>query len=180
MSNVTLIIAYVMIMEFVAIRLNRTIIKNAHVNANLETFHVRYTGFSIFFSLIMCASLAAFTSFFMTESGSVDSNSITSIIFLLIGLFDLTRQLFFKIEVAQHSIVFRSLTRRAHFTFDEIKNVTIAKAFQHIQAHVFSNDDKMFILKNEMSGYHLFIERLKKENVEWQNVSGKPLNKSDI
>ena len=68
-----LIIAYVVISEIAALWLDRSIIRNADMNANTYTFNVRYTGFSIFFSIIMCISLIAFAYFFITRSDPLDS-----------------------------------------------------------------------------------------------------------
>ena len=180
MSGVALIIAYTIIVEFAAIRMNRSIVKNSNLNADTYLFNVRHTSFSIFFSIILCSSLAAFAYFFITDFGLADGRSITSIILFLIGSVDLVRQPFLKIEMNDNLIHFKSITRRAHFTFDEIRKVEITQSFGNVHADIFSNDDFMFTLKDEMSGYYQFIERLKKENVEWSNILGKPLDKSDI
>lgn len=180
MTGITLIIAFVMIMELVATRLNRSMIKSHNVYANLETFNVRYTNFSIFFSIVMCISLASFAYLFIDGTGAINSNVIVIFTFLLITFFDLLRRLFFKIEITNESINLKTITRRSYFSFEDVKNVTIAKAFQHVQTDIFSDNGRMFTLRNDMAGYQMFIERLKREHVDWRHISGKPINKSDV
>jgi len=178
--GVILIIAYVVIAELTAIWLNRSIIRTADMHANIYIFNVRYTGFSIFFSTIMCSSLIAFAYFFTTESGSLDSRSITAIIILVIELFESIKKPFFKVEISGDSINSQSIIRRANFTFNDINKIEITKVFGLIIADIFSNDKKMFTLNSEMVGYSLFIDRLKNEDVEWVNVIGKPVDNSKI
>jgi len=180
LSGIALIIAYTIIVELVAVRMNRSIVRNSNLNADTYLFNVRNTSFSIFVSIILFSSLAAFAYFFIIDFGLADSRSITSIILFLIGSVDLARKPLLKIEVNDNLIHLKSITRRAHFTFDEIRKVEITQFFGNVHADIFSNDDLMFTLKDEMSGYYQFIERLKKENVEWSSILGKPLDKSDI
>ena len=180
MLGVLLIIAYAMIIEFIAVRMNRAIVRNTDRNADTLVFNVRYANFSFFLSVILCISLAAFTHFFITNFGLIDAGSITSLILLLFNLFDLIRKLFFKIEVNGKSINFKSITKRISFSFDDIKKVEVIKVFGTVQAELYSDEDSLFTLKNGVLGYYLFIERLKKEHVDWRTILGKPLDKSDI
>ena len=180
MSGVLLIIAYVMIIEFVAVRMNRSIVRNTDRNADTQIFNVRHSSFFIFFSLVMCSSLVAFSYFFITTFGLTDGRSITSISWFLISLFDLVRKLRFKVEVDGNSINFKSIAKCISFTFDDIKKVEVTKAFGNVHAELFSDDDSLFTLKNSVLGYYQFIERLKKERVDWRNILGNPLDQSDI
>ena len=167
MSDVMLIIAYVVIIEIAAIWLNRFIIRNSDMNANTYLFNVRYNGFSIFFSMIMCGSLIAFAYLVITRSGSFDSRSITIIILLAIGLIELVKKVFFKIEIANSLINFKSITKRTNLTFSDINKIEITTVLGLAVADVYSNDKKMFTVNNMMAGYNLMIDRLKIEDVEW-------------
>jgi hypothetical protein len=124
--------------------------------------------------------LAAVAYFFITNFGITDSRNLTSIFLLSIEMLELARKPFFKLGVSGDSINFKSINKHANFTFDEITKVEITKVFGIVFVDVFSNDDKIFTLNNQMFGFSLFIERLKKEHIEWRSSLGTPLDKSDI
>lgn len=181
MFGVILIIAYPIAIEFVAIILNRSIVKNVDMMANTYIFSIRYTNFSIFFNIVMCGSLIAFAYFFITSSGGIDSRSITSIILFVIGTIELLRNIFFKIEISSNLINFKGIIRRTNYTFDDIKKVEAVSVFDFVMANIFSEDKKLFVINNTMAGYRLFMERLQaEEGVEWMNVAGSSLDKSDM
>lgn len=179
--GIILIIAYVAVAEFIALLLNRSIVRDANMMANPYMFNVRYTRFNIFFNIIMGISLIAFAYFFITGSGNLDGRSITAIILLIFTISELVRMLFFKVKINSNSIDFRGLIKRDNITFDDIEKVEVMKLFGLFIADISSNNKKVFTLINTMEGYSIFINRLKTEDgVEWVNILGNPLNKSDI
>jgi len=181
LSGVILIIACVFIADLIAILLNRSIIRDADMMANTYVFNIRYTAFSIFFNIIMCITLITFVYFSITRSGSLDSGSITAFAILIMGFLDLGRRLFFKIEVNNNLINFQSPISRGDLIFADINKIEIMKIFGLVMADIFTNDEKVIALNNTMAGYRLFMERLKdEEGVEWVNISGAALDKSDI
>ena len=179
--GIMLIVAYAVVAEIVAIYLNRSIVKTADMMANHYMFNVRYSGFLIFFNIVMCSSLIAFAYFFTIDTGTLDGRSITAIILLAIGLSELVKMLFFKIEVNSNSIDYRAVIKNSSTTFDEISKVEAVRFFGLVIVDISSNDKKFFTLINTMSGYRLFIDRLKNEEyIEWVSISGTPLDKSDL
>ena len=180
MLEVILIIVSVLVVDFAGIYINRSIIRNVDMNTESYMFNIHHTGFSIFFRFVMCCSIAAFSYYFITDYGLVDRRSITSIVLFLIGFIELIKQLFFKIEVSGNSISLKSLTKRAHFTFDEITKVEITRIFSFVFVDVYANDDQIFTLRSELAGQSLFINRLKDQGIEWRNILGEPLDKSDF
>jgi len=178
--EILVIIACVIIADFTAIFLNRSILRNSDMMANTHMFNIRSTGFTIFFSIIMCSSLIAFAYFSFIGLG-FNSRVIITTIILIIELLQLVKALFLKIEINNNAIKFRNLTRRGNLTFEDISKIEIASAFGFVIVDVFSNDGKVFVLNNMMLGYRMFIERLKKEgNVEWVNIFGNALDEFDM
>lgn len=178
--GIILIIAYAVVAEFIAILLNRSIIKNADMMANPYMFNVRYTRFSIFFNIVMGTSFIAFAYFFITEDG-LDGRSISAIILLIFNLSELLRMLLLKVEINSNSITYRLVFKNGNITFDDIDKVEVMKLFGLVVTEISSNNKKAFTLFNVLEGYSLFIERLKTENgVEWVDILGKPLNKFDL
>jgi len=158
------IILYVVIIEMIALWLNRSIINNADMHANSYMFTVRYTKFSIFFSIIISISLAAFVYYFFTTTGVIDSRIITAIIIFIIELIELFRKIFFKVEVDGQAIKLRSIRRRTDFYFSDIHKIETARVFGMIFVDIFINDKKLLTLTSQTIGHRHLLERLRQAN----------------
>ena len=170
-----IIIAVVFGIEIIAIGLNRLVIRNADMDSDTYLFTVRYTGFSIFTTILTCVGLAYFSYISFTETGAFDIRIITAMVLFVVELFELARRLFFKAEVSGSSIHAKGTT----FSFNDISKIEITRIFGFVLAEVFINDKKVLGLNSEKVGYRHFIERLKREeNVQWVNILEQPIDKS--
>jgi len=167
--------------ELIAIWLNRSIIKNADMNTDTYMFVVRYTGFSIFVSILMTAGLAYFAYNLFVSIGSFNSKIITAMALFIIELVELVKKLFLKIEVSANSIQFKSITKRANLSFSDINKIEITRIFGLVLVDVFVNDKKIFGFNSEKIGYRHLINRLKlEEGIEWMSVLENPFDKSTL
>lgn len=171
MFGIFLIIIYIIVIEFIAINLNRSVVRNADMHSNPYVFTVRHSSFSIFFNILVCASLVAFAYFFFTETGAINSRVITALILFTVGFFELIRHLFFKVEVNSNSIHHKGIFKRGNFSFNDINKIEITPFLGLAILYIFVNDKKMLTLYSEAIGYKHFFERLKQEeHIEWINT----------
>jgi len=177
-----LMFIYSILIETVALKINHSIIKKHHdMTEGTYLFNIRYSTFLLFFNFMMFLSFIAFSHFFITFFGLIDFRSITGIILSLFGFVEIITYPFLKIQINDRSIEVKRMFKRSYFTFDEIEKVEVTRFLGIVHVEIFSNEGKLFAVRNLLLGYPLFIDRLKKENIMWVDIYlDEPLDPSDI
>jgi len=181
MIKFALIIGYVAVIELLCAYINRNIVKNSDRFSDPESFKVHYSRFSMFTNLVVCASLAAFAVISYTNFGYIVWQNYATIFLLVIGLIDVARYPFYKLKIEQNLISYKSSSKKGNIGFSDITKVDVTKFLGMVFIEVYTDQPKKVLtVKNEMCGYSTFVQSLKKESIEWVDISGNAIDNKDF